>query len=553
MAAERLSVRKIKEILRLNSKGLSNREIGRICSIAHSTVANYLSRASAAGLKWPLPEDVDDAKLEGLLFPPPPHPSTKRPLPDWSEIHKELKRKGVTLSLVWEEYKSEHPDGYQYSRFCELYRKWRGRLNVWMRQDHKAGEKLFVDYSGHKVDVVDPATGEAREAEIFVAVMGASNYTYVEATWSQSLPDWIASHKRAFAYFGGVPELEVVDNLKSGVTSPCRYEPDLNPTFQDMASHYGVAILPARVRSPKDKPKVEVGVQMVGRWILAALRNRTFFSLDELNRAISELLEKLNNRPLKKLSGTRRSLFESLDKPALKPLPLVPYQYAEWKKARVHIDYHVEVDRHYYSVHYQMVGKKLDIRITANTIECFHRGKRVASHRRSFKKGGHTTLPEHMPKSHREYLKWTPQRLLNWAAKVGPSVEELAQLIMKSRAHPQQGFRSILGILRLTKTYGDERLEAACKRALAINAKSFKSVKSILKNGLDRRALKERETDPSPVRHHNIRGAQYYSSQKGDADADPSRTGKAEKHEDLGNGQGPGGADGHAGRQFTLI
>ncbi len=512
-----------------------------------------MSRAAAGGLSWPLADDIGEESLERLLFPSPPHPSSERTLPDWPKIHEELKRKSVTLALLWEEYKAQHPEGYQYSHFCELYREWRGKLNLWMRQVHKAGEKLFVDYCGQTAEVVDPATGEVKEAQIFVAVLGASNYAYAEATWTQGLPDWIASQQRAFGFFGGVPELVVIDNLKSGGTKASRDEPDLNPTYQDMATHFGTAILPARVRRPKDKAKVEAGVQLVERWILAALRNRTFFSLMELNQAISKLLDKLNTRPFQKLPGSRISLFETLDRPALKPLPRTPYQFAEWKKAKVNIDYHVEVNKRYYSVHYKLVGKRLDVRITATTVECFLRGRRVASHRRNYKKGSFTTQAEHMPKSHREYLKWTPERLLNWAAKTGPSVVELAQLIMESRAHPQQGFRSILGIMSLNKPYGPERLEAACKRALAINAKSFTSVQSILKNNLDKKPLNERKTDPIPVKHNNIRGAKYYSNQKGEVNADTSHTGETENHEALGHDESPGGTNGHAGRQLTLI
>jgi transposase len=553
MASKRLSMRKTQEVLRLKARGLSNREIARVCSIGRTTVANYLSRAAVAGLSWPLPEDMGDEQLERLLFPPPLHPSRERDHPDWAKVHQELKKKGVTLALVWEEYKAHHPEGYQYSQFCELYRRWRGKLSVWMRQEHKAGEKLFIDYCGQTVDVVDPATGESKAAQIFVAVLGASNYTYAEAVWSQGLPDWIASHQRAFHYFGGVPELVVIDNLKSGVTKTCRYEPDLNPTYQDMATHYGTAVLPARVRKPRDKAKVEAGVLLVERWILAALRHRIFFSLAELNQAISDLLEKLNARPFKKLPGSRRSLFESLDKPALKPLPQAPYQYAEWKKVKVHIDYHVEVDRHYYSIPYQLAGKRLDVRFTAQTVECFHKGRRVASHRRNYRRGGFTTLPEHMPTSHREYLKWTPGRLLNWAAKIGPSTAGLASAIMESRAHPQQGFRSILGILRLSDTYGHDRLEAACQRAMAIKAMSFKSVQSILKNGLDRRPIKENNAESAPIRHPNIRGAAYYSTRKGEDHADSSHLGETGRHETVGDGQSPGGTDGHRGHQLPLI
>ncbi|MBU4606906.1 MAG: IS21 family transposase, partial [Proteobacteria bacterium] len=335
---------------------MSQRDIAKSCSIGRTTVRDYLSRASAAGLTWPLPLGLDEAAVERLLFPPTPLPGAKRPLPDWGEIHTELRRKGVTLELLWEEYKSVYPEGYQYSRFCELYRGWRGLLQLWMRQEHRAGEKLFVDYAGQTVDVVNPKTGEVSDAQIFVAVLGASSYTYCEGTWSQGLPDWIGSHERAFLFFGGVPELLIPDNLKSGVIKACRYEPELNPTYQDLALHYNTAVIPARVRKPKDKAKVESGVLVVERWILARLRKRTFFSLDELNMAIRGLLRELNQRPMQKLKRSRRELFEKLDRPALKSLPLIPFPYAEWKKAKVNIDCHLELEGHYYSAPYQLVG-----------------------------------------------------------------------------------------------------------------------------------------------------------------------------------------------------
>lgn len=514
MPAKRLSMRKIREVLRLRYEvGLGVHQIAMSCSAGHTAVAGYLKRAEAAGLRWPLPEGMDDARLERLLFPPPPLiASGERHMPVWAEVHTELRRKGVTLALLWEEYRAEHPrDSYQYSRFCDLYREWRGRCDLSMRQEHRAGEKTFVDYCGQTVSVVNAATGEIREAQIFVAVLGASNYTYAEATWTQSLPDWIASHQRAFAFFGGVTELLIPDNTKTGVSRSCRYEPDLNPTYHDMASHYGAAVIPTRVRRPKDKAKAEVAVQIVERWILAALRNRVFHSLAELNGAIAELLERLNARPFRKLPGTRRSQFEALDRPALRPLPAVPYEYAEWKKVTVGIDYHVEIERHYYSVPYQLAGRKLDVRMTSTVIEVFQKGVRVASHCRSFLKGRHTTVPEHMPPSHRAYLSWTPERILRWASKTGPSAARLAEAIMETKAHPQQGFRAILGILRLAKSYGDDRVDAACTRALALNALSFRSVESILKNNLDqeRRAI---APEPEPIAHSNIRGGAYYSA-----------------------------------------
>jgi len=379
-----------------------------------------------------------------------------------------------------------------------------------MRQDHRAGEKLFVDYAGQTVPVIDRATGEIRGAQIFVAVLGASNYTYAEATWTQGLPDWIGSHQRALRFLGGVPELVVPDNLRSGVSKAHRYEPDTNPTYQDMASHYGIAVLPTRVRRPRDKAKVEGGVLVVERWILAALRHRQFFSLRELNAAISELLVKLNNRPFRKLPGCRREHFEQLDRPALQPLPAEPYVYAEWKKARVHIDYHVAVDGHYYSVPHALIKREVDVRMTHNTIECFHRGERVASHQRSNLKGRHTTVAAHMPESHRQAGEWSPERLLKWAAKAGPATEKLIRTVMASRKHPQQAYRSCLGILRLGNAYGNERLEAACRRALMLGSCRYKSIESILKHRLDEQPLEEQQELALPDTHDNIRGPAYY-------------------------------------------
>jgi len=505
-------MRKIKEVLRLKwAQGLSNRQIAKTCGIGRPTVSEYLRRAAEAGLAWPLPAGLDEANLERQLFPPPPSlPAQVRGEPDWSLVHEELRRKGVTLFLLWQEYRETHPEGYQYSWFCDHYRAWQGKLDVVMRQDHRAGEKLFVDYAGQTMPVVDRNTGEIREVQIFVAVLGASSYTYAEATWTQGLADWIGSHRRTFAFLGGVPELVVPDNLRAGVSKAHRYEPDLNPTYQDMASHYGVAVLPARVRRPRDKAKVEAGVLLIERWILAALRRRTFFSLAELNAAIAGLLEKLNARPFKKLPGCRRAHFEALDRPALNPLPAAPYEYAEWKKARVHIDYHVAVEGHYYSVPHALIKRQLDVRITQNTLECFYRGNRVASHRRSQQKGRHTTVPAHMPESHRQAGEWTPQRLSNWAAKTGPATEKLITTVLTSRRHPQQAYRSCLGILRLGKAYGDARLEAACRRALILGSHSYKSIESILKHRLDDKPLAEQQELALPEDHDNIRGPSYY-------------------------------------------
>jgi transposase len=457
-------------------------------------------------------------ELECRLYPPASRPATwpDRPEPDWAAVHEELKRRDMTLSLVWQEYREQQADGYQYSRFCDLYRAWRGKLDLCMRQVHRPGEKLFVDYCGATVPVVDAGTGVVREAQVFVAVWGASSYTFAEATWSQGLSDWIGSHVRAFEFGGGLTELVIPDNLRSGVTRACRYEPELNPTYQDLAVHYGVAVIPARVRKPRDKAKVEAGVQLVQRWILARLRHRTFFSLGELNEAIGELLGPLNQRPFRKHPGSRRSLFESLEQPALRPLPGERYTYAEWKKGRVQIDYHVEVEGHCYSVPYQLVSQQLDVRVSAQTVECFAKGKRVASHLRSFLPGGHTTQNDHMPRPHREYAQWTPERLVRWAREEAePSVCELIERVMSTRAHPQQGFRSCLGIMHLGQSYGLARLAAACQRALRVDATSYRSVRSILQMGLDRQ--EEPAGEPSltlPQVHENLRGASYYGGQE---------------------------------------
>jgi transposase len=453
---------------------------------------------------------LDDTTLERLLYPPVVCTDSVRAQPDWSLVQKEMKRKGVTLALLWDEYKANHPEGYQYSQYCKLYRDFVAHIDCCMRQCHVAGEKLFVDYSGQTVPLTDPETGEVKQAQVFVAVMGASSYTYAEATLSQSLPDWLGSHVRAFRFLGGLPAIVVPDNLRSAVSKPCRYEPQLNPSYAELANYYNVAVIPARVRKPKDKAKVEAGVQLVQRWILAALRHRTFFSLDELNEAIAELLTKLNAKPFKKVSGSRESLFVELDKPALAPLPLIHYQYAEWRIVRLGMNYHVQIDEHFYSAPHQLRNEKLNARLTDLGIEFFHKNKRVASHQRSYKRG-YTTIGEHMPKSHREYAEWTPERLVNWASQTGEATGKLVETILSGVVHPQQSFNSCLGVISLSKKYGNDRVEAASKRALAIGGISYKSMKSILANGLDSKPLPERALAKQPVQHPNIRGNSYYN------------------------------------------
>lgn len=516
MPRERLSMRNIREVLRLRwEHGLSHRQIVASCKIGQGTVVEYLRRAAGAGLTWPLPEGLTDTELEGKLFPPAAViAAAERPLPDWADVHRELRKKGVTLLLLWEEHRAGNPKAFRYSRFCELYQEWRGAAEPRMHQVHKAGEKLFVDYAGLTAPVVDRATGEPRPAQIFVATLGASSYTYAEATWSQALPDWISSHVRAFSSFGGVPELVVPDNLKAGVTSACYYEPEVNPTYQEMARHYGTVILPARVRKPRDKSKVENGVQQVERWVLAPLRNHSFFSLAALNSAIDAQVAALNHRPGQGLPASRWELFETLEQPALKPLPAQPYELALWKKARVNIDYHLQVDFHYYSVPHRLVREEVEVRLTAAVLEVFSRGQRVASHPRSFQKYAYTTVSEHMPTGHRAYAERDAERLLLRAGEVGAATEELFRQILASRPHPEQGYRSCLGILRLVESHGAERLERASQRAVRTGALSYRSLQAILTHRLEDAPLPEPPVSSAPLRHANLRGAAYYQDQE---------------------------------------
>ncbi len=512
MPAERLSMRKIREVLRLrHACGASDRAIARSVGVGRTTVAEYLRRTAVIGITWPIPPDIDDAELERRVFAPAGF--TKPPariMPDWTHIHAELRRRGVTLQLLWEEYRAEQPDGYGYSRFCDLYVAWRRGVSATMRQTHVAGEKLFVDYAGDTVPVFDGATGEERPAHIFVAVLGASNYTYAEARWSEGLADWIGAHVNALTFLGGAPKLLVCDNLRAGVTAACRYEPGINRTYQEMAAHYGTAVLPTRVRRPRDKAKVEVAVLIVERFILARLRNRRFLSLGDLNKAIRQVQSDLNARLMRKLGGSRREFFETIDRPALLPLPADPYAYAEWRRCRVAPDYHVEVHGHFYSVPSRLIREVVEARVTDTTIELFHAGQRVAAHPRSAMKRRHTTTAEHMPSAHRRYASWTPARIQSFAEQIGPATAALVETIMRAKPHPEQGFRACLGILQLARTYGTQRLEAACQRGVGIGARTYGSIASILKTGLDRAFHEETSAETAPLLHENIRGRGYY-------------------------------------------
>ena len=512
MPAERVSMRRVREILRLKHEGgASDREIARSLSVARSTVALTLERVAAAGLRWPLPTPLTDRVLEAMLYAGHGRQqgARRKAEADWAYVHHELRRPGVTLMLLWEEYRQREPDGYRYSRWCELFRAWESRLSPTMRQAHPAGERMFVDYAGQTGDLIDGSTGEIRPAQIFVAVMGASNYTYAEATLTQTLPDWIGAHIRALAFMGGVPAQLVPDNPRVGVDRANWYEPGLNRTYLDLATHYRTAILPTRARKPRDKAKVEVAVLVVERWILARLRNRRFFSLAELNQAIARVAD-LNARPMRRLGVSRRDLFLELDRPALKELPAEPYQYAEWRVRRVGLDYHVEIDGHYYSVPHRLIREQLDARITERTIELFCKGERVAVHMRGTGRGRHTTIPEHMPSAHRRYAEWTIERIGIDAAAIGPSTAKLTALILESRPHPEQGYRACIGILRLVRHYGAERLEAACNHGLEIGARSYSSIQSILKHGLDHRPPRPAAQRELLLDHPNIRGPRYY-------------------------------------------
>lgn len=524
MPTKRVSMHKMKEVIRLNAAGLSLRPIAAAVKLSLGAVAKYVSAAERAKLTWPLPDGLDDAALACLMRGTPPQPTAASgQTPDYLLIHQELKHKGVTLQLLWQQYRAEQGvSSYGYSQFCNLYRSWRKTIKRSMRQVHVAGEKLFVDYAGPTVPITDALTGEVSHAQIFIAVLGSSNYTYAEATHSQQLPDWLGSHVRAFEFLKGVPAIVVPDNLKSGVDRACRYEPDINRSYDELGAHYGVAIIPARPYRPKDKAKAEVAVQIVERWILAVLRKHQFFSLAELNTGIAALLAQLNTKPFKKLPGCRLSAFEEIDQPALKPLPATRYEFATWRKVRVNVDYHIEFEGHYYSVPHTLVGKQIDLRVTAAVIECLASSQRVASHMKSPRRGEKTTVADHMPKSHRAHLQWTPSKLLTWGESMGPATCRVVQYQLTAKPHPEMGYRACLGLLSLARKYGNDRLEAACRRAVAINALTHNSVRSILASGLDRQLPPDRTdtgviaqtadqaADPVVAAHANVRGSSYY-------------------------------------------
>ena len=512
-AKRELTMRQLRYMLRLHHDGVSARAIGRTLGVARSTIQDNLQRAQASGIAWPLPPELTDAVLEQRLFARPGMMSglRRRSEPDWGMLARELKRPGVNLMVLWEEYRQVQPDGYGYSRFCDLFREFERRLSPVMRQEHVAGDKVFVDYSGKRIDIVDPSTGIVIEAELFVGVLGASSYTYAEATFTQTLPDWIGSHVQMFRFFGGVPRLTVPDNLKSAVNKASFYDPEINRSYGMMAAHYGVGVLPARPRKPRDKAKVEAGVRFAQTYILGRLRHQTFFSLAECNAAIKECLDRINGHVMRRLGVSRRDLFETIERPALRPLPAQDYEYAEWRLVRVGLDYHVEAAGYFYSVPHTFIRAEVDVRITARSVEVFHRGRRIAAHERRYGGRRHGTDPEHMPSAHRRYAEWTPDRFHRWARSIGPNTEALITAILANRPHPEQGFRTCLGVLRLYRGIAPARAEAVSARALEINAMTYKSVASILNNNLDRVPTRQSGTEPTLFDHPNVRGPRYFN------------------------------------------
>jgi transposase len=512
MATERLPMRKIREILRLRwHQGLSARRTASSVGVSLGAVSEATRRARAAGIGWPQAEQLDEVELERRVYPPPAPAAVLRVKPDPDYIHVQLRRPGVTLELLHFEYLQENPDGYRYTAFCDVYRQWRARLKTWMRQTHKGGEKTFVDFSGRKPFYVDAATGECIEAELFVAALGASNLTYALAVPSQQVEDWIEAHNGTVAYFGGVTEIYVPDCLKSGVTRPCRYEPEIQRTYAEWARHHDTAIVPARPYKPRDKAKVEVAVQIVQRWILARLRNETFFSLSALNRRIRELCDELNDRPMKRLGGkSRRELFEVLDRPHLKPLPDDRYEIAVWKDVTGNADYHIEFEKHWYSVPYVLVHVELEVRATAKTVEIIHRGNRVATHPRSYVPYKHTTDPSHMPEAHRRQSAGV-EGVLAWGASVGPMTNAMVQRLIEANPVREQGWRSARGLQRVGEKHGPERTERACAWGLHFNARSYKPIARILELGRESMPLPhEQAAAQTAIEHENVRGPNYY-------------------------------------------
>lgn len=509
MPKKRTSMTNIKEVLRLKYEcNLSIRKIASCSKVSRSTISEILARFEQSTMSWPLPENYSDTELSQALYRDKTTSDTKV-MPDFGQCFVELKRKGMSKHLLWEEYLAEYQErAYRYSQFCEHYTRWLSTQKRSMRQSHLAGDKLFIDYCGPTIPVVNPETGEVRNAQIFVATLGASNYTYVEASESQRLEHWLEAHANAFEHFGGVPALLVPDNLKAAVTKTDRYEPKINDSYRKLANHYRTAVMPARPYKPKDKAKAENAVLIVERWIMMRLRHRTFHTFKELNLSIRELMDSLNQRQMKQLGASRKELFDTLDKPALKPLPAQRYLYTEIKRAKVGPDYHIEYKKHYYSVPHQLVGQHVELEATSRLVKIYHQGNLVSQHPASTKEHGLSTYPEHMPSNH-QYQKWSPERLLRWGSQVGAATQEVVNRLLMSKAHPAQANRSCLGLLNLTKKYGDTRLEQACKDALMVNKSYLRFIRNLLEN--HREGLLSTSSESTPdIQHSNVRGPNCY-------------------------------------------
>jgi len=511
MAQRRLSMRKTREILRLRytaNPGL--RAIARSCRVSTTTVKRTLAAAETVALTWPLPADLSDSALEQQLFGDRQSGvSAGGPQPDWERVSLELKKKHVTLLLLWEEYRRNHPDGFGYSHWCDLYARW-GKTHVEpvLRQECRAGEALFVDWAGSTVPYME--NGKEREAHVFVAVLGGSDLVFADVFTDERLPSWIRAHVEAFTFLGGVPETVVPDNPKTAVTAACRYEPDLNHAYQELAEYYGTVILPARVRKPRDKARAENGVRNVGQRIMAPLRHCQFMSLGEVREAVLEQRRLLNERPFQKRAGCRRTLFEQVEKPVLRPLPAHPLPVGEWRQSTVYKDYHIELDRLYYSVPYRYIGETVDVRLGDRTVEIFHDGLRLAVHPRQPENGKASTLPEHRTMAHRSYIERDADSFIAKAAAVGGNCAQAVKTILQNFPHPEMAFRSCEGILRLGRQHGAQRLEVACLRCLESGTVRYRHIEQMLSNRMEH--IGPAEADPTPVRHANLRGPAYYST-----------------------------------------
>jgi len=520
MAQERLTVRKIREILRLKYEAkLSNRatpalhqtqcgaSVAGAIKISNSTVGEYLRRAKKAGIEWPM-GDISEEEQYSKLFPgvEEKQPKKQTPMPNWDVVSKEKRQKGVTLQLLWQEYKEQHPDGYQYSQYCYHYQQWRkSQVEPSMRFVYKGGEQMQVDYAGVKIPIKNPKTGEISEASVFVATLPASNYTYAEAHIKANQRNWNNAHVRALEYFGGVVKIVVPDNLKTGVTKPNYYDPDINPAYQELSEHYNFAVLPTRVRKPKDKGKVENGVQNVERWVIAPLRKRQFHSVFEVNEAMKAQLEQLNQKTMLKVGRSRYEEYVEIDKPNLRPLPKNRYEYVEEKTAKVNIDYHIEFDKHFYSVPYRLIRQKVTVRATDKIVQIISRGETII-HARQFDRGRYSTKSEHMPSNHQHMKNYRKEYFLQEAKEIGPKTLEFIQAILNSRTYPEQSFRACMGVLGLRKKYSPLLLEQACQSILPSKVFTY----STLKAELDYLAREKPQAEKPISGHANIRGPEYY-------------------------------------------